>query len=153
MRIASRFLLAAAGAFASVHAQTSNELANDAYRDAYQEGYQQGFRDGQAQAAKAAQEAERSAPRPLACRRIIVLGARYGADGNQCDATGAIAHRVNGRSSATVRADNNLCGDPSPGQGKDLAVDYGCGDPGFCGREIRNASASENRSTTLTCPP
>jgi len=138
---------------ATAHAQSSNEPPNDAYRRAYQEGYQQGFRDGLAQAAKAAEEAQRSSPRPLACRRIIVLNARYGADSKQCDATRAIAAQANGRSSASVRANNSLCGDPSPGKGKDLTIDYGCGDPGFCGREIRNASAAENRNTTLTCPP
>jgi len=153
MRVAWFLFIAAVNISAGARAQTSTELSNDAYRRAYQEGYQQGFRDGQAHAAKAAQDAERAGPRPLACRRIIVLGARYGTDGRQCDATRAIANQANGRSSATVRADNALCGDPSPGKGKDLAIDYGCGDPGFCGREIRNASASENRSTTLTCPP
>jgi hypothetical protein len=137
---------------AVANAQTAAELSNDAYRRAYQEGYQHGFRDGMAQAAKATEE-QRSGPRPLACRRIVVLAARYGTSDRQCDATRAIGEQANGRGSATLRAANTLCGDPSPGKGKELAVDYGCGHPEFCGREIHSASAYENKSLTLSCQP
>lgn len=149
MRTTLTLLLFTVGLSAAAQAQGQMDPSGDPYRRGYQEGYQAGFRDG---LTKAAQDAQQPGPRPLACRRIIVLGAQYGTPRQQCDATRAIAKLASGRYSATVRASNNLCGDPAPGKGKDLSVEYACGDPAFCGRQILKASASENRSTTLACP-
>lgn len=76
---------------------------------------------------------------------IRVVDARYGAQGRDCNATGAVASRCNGQDRCSVRADNNLCGDPAFGQPKALVITY------LCRGSQRNAMAREGQRADLGC--
>jgi hypothetical protein len=121
-------------------------VAGESAEQAFARGYQRGWTD----AAERLQARPRG-NRPRACSKVVVLDALYYADRNGCDATRAVGEIANGRASAGVPASNMLCGDPMPGRGKTLAVEFACGDPAYCGTEIRTATARESHTLQLTC--
>ncbi len=122
-------------------------VAGESAEQAFARGYQRGWAD----AADRLQQQRARGARPRACMKVTVLDALYYADRNGCDATRAVSELANGRSSAGVPATNMLCGDPMPGRGKTLAVEFACGDPAYCGTEIRTASARESQTLQLNC--
>ncbi len=76
---------------------------------------------------------------------ITISSARYGSDKKGCNATHWLARRVNGQRTASVQVENNICGDPAPGQRKSLEVTY------VCGSFAKEASAYEHRTLFLDC--
>lgn len=139
--------------------------AQDDYQRAYREGFDQGYKQGYDRARR---EAQSNAPPPGAYaaptpgayaapqpgyvvpvvpkRGIIVTRAWYG-DGERraCNLTGWAARHFNNRTSQSVNVTNEICGDPAPGQRKELVVEY------MCGAETKRASAYEHRSLSISC--
>ncbi len=60
-------------------------------------------------------------------KKIIIERAKYGADGQKCDATSVIRRRCEGKKKCTIKASNRLCGDPNKGSVKHLRIKYSCG--------------------------
>jgi hypothetical protein len=54
---------------------------------------------------------------------------------------------ANGRSTASLDASNSICGDPAPGDRKQLSVTY------VCGTIAKSADAYEHRTVYLDCTP
>jgi hypothetical protein len=75
-----------------------------------------------------------------------VTAAFYGTDSKKCDATRQVSRQANGRASASFEVTNGICGDPSPGNRKELEVTF------FCGGVAKSASAYEHRTIYLACP-
>ena len=60
--------------------------------------------------------------------RLTILGATYRSiDGRACDAFSFVHRRCDGERSCSVKANNNICGDPDRGRLKVLEVVYACG--------------------------
>jgi hypothetical protein len=57
---------------------------------------------------------------------IRIVEARYGTSRRTCDATRALRRACEGESDCSLKAGNELCGDPVPGQVKTLYVTYRC---------------------------
>jgi hypothetical protein len=122
------------------------EEARDAYRRGYDEGYERGYRKGVEEGERRAREA--MAPPPPAVPRlgpIRVTGATYGSPAHKCDATRYVARGANGKMSYSFEVSNEMCGDPSHGDRKELAVTYRCGEV------IKTAAANEHRNIYLDC--
>jgi hypothetical protein len=123
-------------------------VVGESAEQAFARGYQRGWAD----AVERTQQRPRQA-RPRACMRVKVLDAVWAGERGGCDATRAVGDLANGRGTASVPATNMLCGDPAPGRSKTLAVEFGCGEPVYCGTEIRTASAREGSTLQLSCTP
>jgi len=136
---------------AAVYAGDGDEPPrDDGYRKGYREGYDEGFRHGYDKAMREMQGAAVSAPPPPPPRStgpITVSRAVYGSNAHSCEATRWVAHRANGRTTATLDVSNDICGDPSPKDRKQLEVTY------VCGTIAKTASAYEHRSVVLDCTP
>jgi hypothetical protein len=76
---------------------------------------------------------------------IRIVEARYGTDRRTCDATRAVRRACEGESDCSLKAGNELCGDPTPGQVKTLYVTYRCQ-----GR-TRNVTRGEGKQLSLDC--
>ena len=98
-----------------------------------------GFGSGSGSSRPVTQSAAREDP-PL---RIVE--ARYGTDRRTCDATRAVRRACEGESDCSLKAGNELCGDPTPGQVKTLYVTYRCR-----GR-TRNITRTEGKQLGLDC--
>jgi hypothetical protein len=156
LRPAASFVGLLACAF-SLAAASSGSQAQEDYQRGFREGYDQGYRQGYE---RARNEAQSNAPPPGAYvappptyvvpavpkRGIIVTRAWYG-DGERraCNLTGWAARLFNNRTSQSVNVTNEICGDPAPGQRKELVVEY------MCGAETKRASAYEHRSLSISC--
>ncbi len=91
-----------------------------------------------------------SSPRPTiqASREdppLRIVQARYGTDRRSCDATRAVRRACEGESDCSLKAGNELCGDPTPGQVKTLSVTYRCR-----GR-VRDVTRQEGKYLSLDC--
>lgn len=91
-----------------------------------------------------------SSPRPVtqASREdppLRIVQARYGTDRRSCDATRAVRRACEGESDCSLKAGNELCGDPTPGQVKTLYVSYRCR-----GR-VRDITRQEGKYLSLDC--
>lgn len=86
----------------------------------YRRGYDQGYRDGAEAASAQAQ--------PGGMGRIVLVDAIYGTRGASCNALNTIQQTSGRRRHLEVKANNDLCGDPAPGQQKRLSITYRCGD-------------------------
>jgi len=76
---------------------------------------------------------------------IRIIEARYGTDRRSCNATRAMRRACEGDDSCSVKAGNELCGDPAPGQVKTLYVTYRCeGRP-------RDITRTEGKYLRLDC--
>lgn len=108
-------------------------VAANAQSSDYRQGYQQGYRDGLAAGGRD------GAP-------MMIMDARYGTRrGGFCDARGAIQRAVGPRTSARIRVDNRLCGDPALGIPKHIEVRYRCGD------RMQRVDGPENSDIILRC--
>lgn len=76
---------------------------------------------------------------------IRIVEARYGTDRRTCDATRALRRACEGESDCSLKAGNELCGDPTPGQVKTLYVTYRCR-----GR-VRDVTRTEGKQISLEC--
>lgn len=145
------FLAIAVGAGAAWGADGDEDRASprDAYREGYQRGYEDGFekgyRKGLAEARESAPAAPAAPPRPTG--PITVSGAYYGTSAKSCDATRYVARRANGKRSYSFEVTNEMCGDPSHGDRKELQVTY------VCGSLAKTATANEHRTIYLDCSP
>lgn len=138
----------AAAALLALPAAAQDRDSQD-YREGYRRGYDDGFASGYR---KALEEGSRPPPPPAAAPApprptgpITVSTAYYGTSAKSCDATRWVARRVNGRRSASFQVTNEMCGDPSRGDRKELEVTY------VCGSIARTASAYEHRTIYLDC--
>ena len=122
-------------AILALSAATTSAFAQSAeYRRGYDDGYAAGLRE--------AGGGGRGEGRGW---RIFVEDAEYGTHFASCDARRAVRYQVE-RNRGTVRADNQLCGDPARGEPKRLRVVYRCGDS-----EAVRVVARENESVRLSC--
>ena len=76
---------------------------------------------------------------------IRIIEARYGTDRRTCDATRALRRACEGESDCSLKAGNELCGDPVPRQVKTLYVTYRCR-----GR-VHNITRTEGKQLALDC--
>lgn len=109
----------------------------------YRRGYDQGYRAGV--------EAERRQRQEEFSRqghgaRISIDEAYYGAGGNTCDARNQVQQEADRQPNPSIRASNDLCGDPAQGTVKVLRITYRCGDS----RQIR-VQTQEGSAVTLNC--
>lgn len=133
-------VLALLAVLSSPLAFAQSSAYDDAYKRGYSEGFSEGYRKGQADA----RGGPAAAP-PVQGGPIAVQVARYGSSNKFCDATRYVRLQAQGKRSATVAASNSICGDPDPGQRKELEVSY------TCGSIAKNDSAYEHRSVSLAC--
>ena len=119
---------------------------DEGYRAGFKEGYARGFKEGLAEGEARGAPPPAVAPGPpRPTGPITVSNAYYGTSSKNCNATHWLARRVNGKSFASVEVENNICGDPAPGQRKSLEVTY------ICGTLVKTASANEHRTIYLDC--
>lgn len=156
-----RSVLLVAGLFAA------GTVAAQTYEDGYRKGFQDGFSAGQQSVtppppAPALAPAPALQPAPVLQQApvqaapvapalspnygITIMRATYGDGRRECNLTGRLAGKMNGRNSASLDVTNQLCGDPAPGERKYLRVDY------TCGGAAKQASANEHRTLHLSCP-
>ena len=84
----------------------------------YRRGYDDGYRAGQASV---------QVQSPGYFDGIQIRDASYGDGPNRCDARNSLQGAVEGRRSADILANNDLCGDPAENRVKTLSVTYSCG--------------------------
>jgi len=120
-------------------AQQSDEF-KDGYAQGYKDGFDAGYRKGSTGTPQAAAISSKGFP-------IAITAATYGPEdsGRRCDATRYVRKEANGRRSASVEINNNMCGDPAPGKRKSVEITY------LCGSVAKTASAYEHRSVYLYC--
>ena len=126
---------------------------DDRYREGYRAGYDDGFQRGYE---KAMREMNSAPPPPAAAAPatpprstgpITISRAVYGTNSKSCNATHWAARMANGRATASLDVSNSICGDPAPGDRKQLSVTY------VCGTIAKSADAYEHRSVYLDCSP
>ena len=120
-----------------------DEAYREAYRRGFEEGYAQGYRKGFDEGRPVI--APPPPPPPPPRHTIAVNRASYGVGSKRCDASRAIANIASGQVTATIEANNDLCGDPAREQRKRLEVEY------QCGRVTKRAFANERDSVYLDC--
>jgi hypothetical protein len=127
------------------------QQGGDPYREGYRKGYDDGFARGYEKAVQEARAAAAAAPPPPPPPRstgpITISGAVYGTSSKNCDATRYVAHRANGKRTYSFEVNNEMCGDPSRGDRKELNVTY------ICGTIAKTATAYEHRTVYLDCTP
>ena len=136
MKIASQRLMRFAAILAFTAASTSAFAQRTEYREGYKDAYVADQRSDEGRYDRD------DGPRRF---RLRIEQAEYGARGSMCDARRAVRHEVE-RNGGSVRATNQLCGDPARGIQKRLRVIYRCGN----GESMR-AVARENETLNLSC--
>lgn len=139
--------LAACLAFLALPATAQDRDSGDyreGYRRGYDDGFASGYRKGLTESSRPAPPAAAPAP-PRPTGPITVSTAYYGTSSKSCDATRWLARRVNGRRTASVQVNNEMCGDPARGDRKELEVTF------ICGSIAKTASAYEHRTLYLDC--
>ncbi|ACS81158.1 hypothetical protein [Maridesulfovibrio salexigens] len=63
-----------------------------------------------------------------------------------CNAKETLVKECNGKNKCRVIVGNTICGDPYPGKGKYLYVEY------TCGRKLKRAKKSQTEVMVLSCP-
>ncbi len=63
-----------------------------------------------------------------------------------CNAKDALVKECNGKSKCRLVVGNKFCGDPYPGKGKYLYVEY------TCGKKLKRAKKSQTEIMVLSCP-
>ena len=144
--------LFAAGAAAQPNQPNYQDPSDEAYKAGFREGYSKGFREGLAEGERRSASVAPppppivvAPPKPGPTGPITISNAWYGTSKKNCNATGWLARKVNGRVSASVEVENKICGDPAPGDRKALEVTY------ICGNFVKNATAYEHRTLYLDC--
>jgi hypothetical protein len=145
MRIAALLATAVlATAPLAVHSQDRESYDyREGYRRGYDDGFASGYRKGLEDNVPVAPPPPPPPPRPSG--PITVSSAFYGTTSKSCDATRYVAKRANGRRTASVDVNNEMCGDPAKGDRKQLEVTY------ICGSIAKTASGYEHRSVYLDC--
>jgi hypothetical protein len=124
-------------AILALSAATTSAFAQSAeYRRGYDDGYAAGLREA---------GGGRDGRGEGRGWRVFIEDAEYGTHFASCDARRAVRSQVE-RNRGTVRADNQLCGDPARGEPKRLRIVYRCGD-----REAVRVVARENETVQLSC--
>jgi hypothetical protein len=136
MTFNTRPLLRIAAILALSAATTSAFAQSAEYRRGYDDGYAAGLRE--AGGGRDGRGEGRN-------WRVFIEDAEYGTHFASCDARRAVRSQVE-RNRGTVRADNQLCGDPARGEPKRLRIVYRCGD-----REAVRVVARENETVQLSC--
>ncbi len=152
LRLAAAFVASGAMA-AAAEGPSGPGTESDDYRAGYRAGYDDGFQRGYEKAMRetntppppAAPVAPVAPPR--ATGLITISRAVYGTSSKSCDATRWAARMANGRASASLDVSNSICGDPAPGDRKQLSVTY------VCGSIAKSADGYEHRSVYLDCTP
>ena len=140
-------------------ALASNEYERgyrDGYENGYRESYDRGFEAGRTSAQREFQNEDRQRQRDRDRDRdrssgsrhttgIAVLGASYGDGRRSCDLTTWAVQQFNRRTSGSAEVNNNLCGDPAPGERKSLQIEY------ICRGKTKTVSAYEHRTLTISC--
>jgi hypothetical protein len=136
MTFNTRPLLRIAAILALSAATTSAFAQSAEYRRGYDDGYAAGLREA---------GGGRDGRGEGRGWRVFIEDAEYGTHFASCDARRAVRSQVE-RNRGTVRADNQLCGDPARGEPKRLRIVYRCGD-----REAVRVVARENETVQLSC--
>ena len=137
--------LLAAALLAALPATAQNRDSYE-YREGYRRGYDDGFAAGYRKALETGAPPPAAAvPAPPRLGPIRITRAIYGSTSRSCDATRYVKGQAEGRINATVNVSNDMCGDPSKGDRKQLEVTFRCGDV------TKTASAYEHRSVYLDC--
>ena len=102
----------------------------------YRRGYDQGYRDG----------IEAQSQQGGAVGRIIIEDASYGTRDSACDLRNTVQEAVGWRRNISIKANNELCGDPAPNRVKRFNVRYRCGDG-----PVLRAQTREGGTVTLNC--
>ena len=127
--------------------QFDRQDLRDAYRRGYERGYDRGYRKG----LEGDRRPPPSIPAPPPPPPTPVLGpikvnsAFYGTAAKNCDATRYVARQSNGKRTHSFKVTNDMCGDPSRGDRKELQVTF------WCGEVSRQASAREHQNISLSC--
>lgn len=159
----------------SASAQQGHSIPAGDYQQGFKNGFDAGFKDGYDRAVqdiRARQAMEQNVARPqqvapggaavvggnsavpvrpaIRNRGIVLVRAWYSQEGRNtaagaCELTSRLVGEMNGRMSASIDVNNQLCGDPAPGKRKSLKAVY------LCGGEEREAEAHEHRSLRLSC--
>jgi hypothetical protein len=116
-----------------------------AQSEEYRRGYDQGYRAG-VEAQRRQQQEEYSRPQGGYGSRVSIDEASYGAGSSTCDARNQVQQEADRQPNPSIRASNDLCGDPAQGTVKALRITYRCGDS----RQIR-VQAQEGNAVTLNC--
>ncbi|MCS0588065.1 DUF3395 domain-containing protein [Massilia norwichensis] len=108
---------------ATVLALTATSNAAFAQSAEYRRGYDEGYAAGQRDA-----RGDRGGPDgPMAWGRVHIEEAEYGARGATCNARRGVRDQLE-RNRGNIEVNNQLCGDPAPGEQKRLRLVYRCGD-------------------------
>ncbi len=74
------------------------------------------------------------------------LGNELGYKQYFCDAKGALVELCDGKKACRIIVGSKICGDPYPGKGKYLYVEYSCGD------KLKRAKNTQTEIMKLKCP-
>lgn len=140
MNIAHRNIVRIAAVLALTAASASAFAQSAEYRRGYDEGYAAGQRD-----ARGGPGGPGGAEGPVAWGRLHIEEAEYGVRGATCNARRAVRDQLE-RNRGSVTANNELCGDPAPGEQKRLRLVYRCGDSASA-----RAFAREGERLRLRC--
>lgn len=113
-----------------------------AQSDEYRRGYDRGYRDGAYSARNGAGD------RGNWHRRggLEIESASYGSHGRRCDLRDSLRAQWRNDPVMTIKVDNRLCGDPAPGERKQLIVHYRCH-----GGPVQQENVREGRVMNLNC--
>jgi len=119
MNIAHRHIIRIAAVLALSAASTAAFAQSAEYRRGYDDGYAAAQRDARG---------DRGGPDgPFAWGRVHIEEAEYGARGATCNARRGVRDQLE-RNRGNIEVNNQLCGDPAPGEQKRLRLVYRCGD-------------------------
>jgi hypothetical protein len=121
--LAAAFLVSAGSA---AQAQYYDRPYNDPYARPYQQPYQQYQQPYQQYQPPAYQQPGYPYEQRAQRGGLRILEAWYGRGRRVCDASHALRGACEGRGGCSVKAGNELCGDPVPGVVKGLTVTYRC---------------------------
>jgi hypothetical protein len=137
MNIAHRHIIRIAAVLA-LSAASSAAFAQSAE---YRRGYDAGYAAGQREAREVRDDRGERGP----WGRLHIDEAEYGARGANCDARRGV-HEQAIRNRGNIEVNNQLCGDPAPGEQKRLRLVYRCGDSAAA-----RAFAREGERLRLNC--
>ena len=119
MNIAHRHIIRIAAVLALSAASTAAFAQSAEYRRGYDDGYAAGQRD--------ARDGQGGPGGPMVWGRVHIEEAEYGARGATCNARRGVRDQLE-RNRGNIEVNNQLCGDPAPGEQKRLRLVYRCGD-------------------------
>lgn len=122
MKNARQHLIRVATVLALIGASSAAFAQSAEYRRGYDDGYAAGQRDARD---------DRGGPGgpggPVAWGRVHIEEAEYGVRGATCNARRGVRDQLE-RNRGNIEVNNQLCGDPAPGEQKRLRLVYRCGD-------------------------